>query len=290
MRLLIFAAALFFLFQTDYAVSHANTKVISKKAKHKNTLTNRHRNARRETPPGYKRVFVNKNAVFWNQKFEGYKPKDITLDVVLNNDRTKSAKGWADPKNPKRVMSSIESFEGGLFFYKDGRPRNPRGRTGMRGRGVLGKWGPNFAADPLIVRRSPNGHFEMLAIIRDEKDHWGNDSGKWAIPGGMVDDGEVALSAAVRELAEETNVRLDMSKAEIIYKGYVDDPRNTDNAWMETTVALLEVPYKESKNFRFIRQKGEVKDIQWLELSDRNIGKLYASHGKFAKLALARLK
>ena len=24
------------------------------------------------------------------------------------------------------------------------------------------------------------------------------------------------------------------SKGELIYKGYVDDPRNTDNAWMET--------------------------------------------------------
>ena len=30
--------------------------------------------------------------------------------------------------------------------------RNPIGRTGMAGRGLLGKWGPNHAADPIVTR------------------------------------------------------------------------------------------------------------------------------------------
>lgn len=30
--------------------------------------------------------------------------------------------------------------------------RNPVGRTGISGRGLLGKWGPNHAADPLVTR------------------------------------------------------------------------------------------------------------------------------------------
>lgn len=34
----------------------------------------------------------------------------------------------------------------------DGRPLNPIGRTGLTGRGVLGKWGPNHAADPIVTR------------------------------------------------------------------------------------------------------------------------------------------
>ena len=34
-------------------------------------------------------------------------------------------------------------------------PRNPRERTGIRGRGVLGKWGPNYAADPIVTRYDP---------------------------------------------------------------------------------------------------------------------------------------
>lgn len=31
-------------------------------------------------------------------------------------------------------------------------PLNPEGRTGLRGRGVLGRWGPNHAADPIVSR------------------------------------------------------------------------------------------------------------------------------------------
>lgn len=31
-------------------------------------------------------------------------------------------------------------------------PLNPIGRTGLRGRGLLGRWGPNHAADPIITR------------------------------------------------------------------------------------------------------------------------------------------
>lgn len=63
-----------------------------------------------------------------------------------------------------------------------GRPLNPEGRTGLRGRGVLGRWGPNHAADP-IVSRFHDDQLQFVAIAR-------RDSGEWAIPGGMVDAGE----------------------------------------------------------------------------------------------------
>lgn len=31
-------------------------------------------------------------------------------------------------------------------------PSNPMGRTGMKGRGLLGRFGPNHAADPIVTR------------------------------------------------------------------------------------------------------------------------------------------
>jgi ADP-ribose pyrophosphatase len=50
-----------------------------------------------------------------------------------------------------------------------GRPLNPLGRTGIAGRGLLGKWGANFAADPVITRTSPkHGHLELLVIRRSD--------------------------------------------------------------------------------------------------------------------------
>lgn len=40
----------------------------------------------------------------------------------------------------------------GKYEVIDGIPRNPIGRTGITGRGCLGRWGPNHAADPIVTR------------------------------------------------------------------------------------------------------------------------------------------
>jgi hypothetical protein len=40
----------------------------------------------------------------------------------------------------------------GKYEIINGLPRNPVGRTGIEGRGLLGKWGPNHAADPIVTR------------------------------------------------------------------------------------------------------------------------------------------
>lgn len=40
----------------------------------------------------------------------------------------------------------------GEYIIKEKRPLNPVGRTGLKGRGLLGRWGPNHAADPIVSR------------------------------------------------------------------------------------------------------------------------------------------
>ena len=52
-----------------------------------------------------------------------------------------------------RVQVNRASHEGEYLVDVDNRPLNIRGRTGIRGRGVLGKWGPNHAADPVVTRQ-----------------------------------------------------------------------------------------------------------------------------------------
>ena len=72
-----------------------------------------------------------------------------------------------------------------------GFPLNPRGRTGMRGRGLLGKWGPNHAADPIVTRFHPEtGVLQLVAILRA-------DVRRWALPGGMVEAGQ-GISGTIR--------------------------------------------------------------------------------------------
>ena len=82
--------------------------------------------------------------------------------------------------------------------------------------------------------------------------------GIWAIPGGMVDDGEHVSKTVKREFIEEAgnihedpeaqaaftrNVNLLFdSGGVVVYQGYVDDPRTTDHAWIETTAFHFHCP------------------------------------------------
>ena len=47
------------------------------------------------------------------------------------------------------MRKAIDILYTGSFFFI---PRNPMGRTGMIGRGLLGRFGPNHAADPIVTR------------------------------------------------------------------------------------------------------------------------------------------
>ena len=110
-----------------------------------------------------------------------------------------------------RVQVNRASHEGEYLVDVNNRPLNIRGRTGLSGRGVLGKWGPNHAADPVVTRwkRLDNGSGEkkvdessgrpVLEFVCIQR----RDTGVWAIPGGMVDPGERVSATVKREFMEE---------------------------------------------------------------------------------------
>ncbi len=210
--------------------------------------------------------------VEWCVEMANYNPPYYVAPVVIQNDESLNPVGWAEPENYELIKNKVfKSYCGPLQFSHDGFPLNPAGRTGLRGRGLLGKWGPNFAADPIITRVNDNNQLEMLAIQR-------KDTGQWAIPGGMVDSGELASQTLQRELKEEAGIVLNLSRAETIFKGYVDDPRNTDNAWMETTAAHLHLSSAEAKSLK-LKAGSDAAKVQWLVLTPEHIKALYADHG-----------
>ncbi|KAL4658340.1 ADP-ribose pyrophosphatase, mitochondrial isoform X1 [Arapaima gigas] len=221
--------------------------------------------------------------VSWETDWPEYQPVNYTAPPVL------ARPFWADPDigsfsprfNTLDGTVDRRSHEG-EYRVQDNKPLNPRGRTGVTGRGLLGRWGPNHAADPIVTRwkRDGNGQqvihtdsqqpvLQFVAIVR-------KDCGEWAIPGGMVDPGELVSLTLQREFSEEALNLLSASpeeKAQLrehisklfssprlqVYKGYVDDPRNTDNAWMETVAV----------NFH-----DELGDSRQLLRRDRLTGKL----------------
>lgn len=131
----------------------------------------------------------------------------------------------------------------------------------------------------------------MLAIRR-------TDNGMLAIPGGMVDAGEIVSSTLKRELIEETLNNATESDVEKVtnflngnctnvYKGYVDDPRNTDNAWMETTACNFHDETGVSLESIKFEAGDDAQSVKWLDITAEI--ELYANHKDIIKHVVDKL-
>jgi ADP-ribose pyrophosphatase len=175
----------------------------------------------------------------WHVPWPAYRPVDVTPPELRPGEGLAAsvAEGWAEPHPDPAGLPDIAARQAAaLIPYsldEAGRPLNPSGRTGRIGRD-LGRWGENAAADPIVV--AGHGPDRQVLLIRR------SDCGQWAIPGGMVDPGETAPAALVRELNEETGVDLARMAPTILGRSHVADPRETDWAWVATTAALFQLP------------------------------------------------
>ncbi|MFE9427776.1 NUDIX domain-containing protein [Kitasatospora sp. NPDC006697] len=173
----------------------------------------------------------------WSTHWPQYQPVDVTPAELQPAALATAVPGWAEAAaTPADVHDWDERRRCALVpFELDARgwPLHPRGRTGSTGRN-LGRWGENSAADPIVV--AGNGRSRVVLLITR------GDIGVEAIPGGMVDPGETAPQALVRELREETGVDLAGHHPIILGRDIVDDWRQTDHAWVSSTSALFQLP------------------------------------------------
>ncbi|XP_053194574.1 ADP-ribose pyrophosphatase, mitochondrial [Scomber japonicus] len=259
-----------------------------------------------------KRFPVPDDKVDWSQVWPLYDPVCYTSPSVANKPV------WADPDigsfSPQfnAVDGNVDrtSFEGS-YTVENGKPLNPHGRTGLSCRGLLGRWGPNHAADPIVTRWkidakgakinhsvSKQPILQFVSIKR-------KDCGEWAIPGGMVDPGEQVSLTLQREFSEEAlnSLAVEASKkAEIheritklfkssgfqVYKGYVDDPRNTDNAWMETVAVNFHDDTGNSVSELPLQAGDDAGQVQWVDVDSSF--PLYANHSHFLQLVAKERK
>ncbi|XP_031631486.1 ADP-ribose pyrophosphatase, mitochondrial [Contarinia nasturtii] len=261
------------------------------------------RNAIYPRSNGVKRFTVPDNLVNWMEKYTEYKPEFYESSSLVGAPYADPA---IDDTNFHPIWNSIDgkidrtSFHG-EYEIRDKYPLNVAGRTGVAGRGLLGRWGVNHAADPIVTKwkRSNDGTIvkhttsgrnivQMVAIQR-------RDTLEWAIPGGMVDAGEKATATLKREFIEEAMNsnkvqeidRFFEKNGTEIYSGYVDDPRNTDNAWIETTAFNFHDDTGDTlKDIKF-EAGDDAGSVRWLDL-DRNI-ELYANHHDIVSKVAERL-
>ncbi|XP_021180116.2 transient receptor potential cation channel subfamily M member 2 isoform X1 [Fundulus heteroclitus] len=146
--------------------------------------------------------------------------------------------------------------------------RNPEGRTGIRGRGALSRLGPNLNLDLVVTRwrDSSRSVLEYLAVLNPNFK-------SLALPGGPVESVDhlpgCLKGILGKKLFEALNAKV--SEGTKVSEGYVDDCRNTDNAWVETTVLNIHLDRTSQViadiNNLVISSQGSVK---WEEVSRRS--------------------
>lgn len=165
-------------------------------------------------------------------------------------------------------------LELGIKLDKTGRPIHPWAEKMItnpnigivNGKGAYWNWGPNYTADPIVMRHDLNKE-HVLLIER-------GDGTGWALPGGFVDPGENPETAAIREAKEETGIDLGKIPFEIrkVYSGPLADLRVTSNSWPETTAFRIDLD---------LNEKQSQKNL--IEMSSNNrLQKLVKNLGQYA--------
>ncbi len=127
--------------------------------------------------------------------------------------------------------------------------------------------GPNYTADSVII----NPIAQKILLIK-------RSSGEWALPGGFVNPKEDSFTAAIRETKEETGTIISDNPI-LIYKGLVNDPRNSQTSWIETSAYLFIV-----NELSEVSGQDDAIDAAWLPFN--NLPKLYASHDEIVTRAI----
>ncbi|XP_060580659.1 transient receptor potential cation channel subfamily M member-like 2 isoform X2 [Ruditapes philippinarum] len=255
--------------------------------------------------------------VSWETEYLEYSPSAYTAQELELRPE------WADidifqmtPQQREAAITSFNAVDGekqvdrmsflGEYVVQNGLPLNPKGRTGLQSRGLLGRWGPNHAGDPVVTRWKKNADgskemkegkpvFEFVAVLRA-------DNQMCALPGAILPPGAKpadhlqadftdkamgSLEGSSNEKVVRKKLNKIWKKGVKIYEGYADDPRNTDNAWIETTA----ISYHDEDGAAFsqcnLRAGERAELVTWLTGS-HNVT-LHGSHLYLVKLAAERL-
>ncbi len=230
--------------------------------------------ARKEKHESYpERQAVLDHQVSWKFPFASYAPPYFDAPIVMENEQK-----FKDEL--VQILTSIFGELGGevaeinfeklvresclgKIDYENDMPLNPRGRTGLAGRGVLPDWGPNYEGHPMITRLNPDkGNMEVLVIKKDDK---------WALPAGLGSNGESIAETLSRVVEENAGVTVSCLVNPItVEQNYVPDARNTDNAWIEKRVVHRHLGLEEGRQYNQLSEKAAWISIDDIEKMDED--------------------
>ncbi|CAH8536228.1 unnamed protein product [Schistosoma rodhaini] len=230
-------------------------------------------------------------------------PSEESHDGVNENLRTINFNQY-DAKAKLRRQSLLGRYR---LDSTTGAPLNPMGRTGLLGKGLLPRWGPNHSFVLCITRwtrdtrtgaqiiRSNRGVLQYLALERNKRlcmpwyltDHTSKcdfDECVLKIISSLITRRGHAMLPEKR--VDRLLKRIEKAEVTQIFKGYLDDQLNADSAWMETVVINLHE--SESKGaqlpddiLKLLNEPNTEEQSKWIEVSHSS--NLRTSHNYILK-------
>lgn len=167
-----------------------------------------------------------------------------------------------------------------------GRQLNPAGRTGIAGRGQMSRWGANPAVSVIVLRleRQPA---EIMLGRRDGPKGF-------ALPSLFLQAEESALEGLWRIIQETTGYKLELDEArglfeglydaQVLYRGHLNEPRQTDHAWFDVRVFLFAL-YGGIAHGVFGPSRALGK-VEWQPLTAETINELDANGARLVRMAI----
>lgn len=234
-----------------------------------------HLKIRGERPDTYPpRLRVPIDEAPWDAECPDYAPPYHVDPSVLSNDRTQKAGGWADPEIAESPDAAAQDDAGPAL--------NPRGRTGIAGRGLLGRWGPSSMVGAVVVRAGATlGELDILLGRIGE-------GGEFSLPKGFVASNETGETAMARVLEGKIGWRPEAEAGEVVFEGYNYDARQTDHAWIEIQARLFHLD--DGAGPARFHPGGNFEEVEWRHLDAKIVNRLPSDQAHLIRAAVERLR
>ncbi|MFT5424649.1 MAG: ADP-ribose pyrophosphatase [Phycisphaerales bacterium] len=240
-----------------------------------------HLQIRGERPPEYPaRCRVSIDYAPWSVPCPEYTPPYFVHESVLSPSATTGDSAWADGEDHDHTTVVAT----GRRAKRDdaGRLLNPRGRTGIAGRGLLGRWGPNQSAAGVVLRKhdSDDAIDVLVGLKPDGSMLW--------VPKGFMHPTETGEQALKRVLHAETGWEIECDAIPTVSQGYFYDPRQTDHAWVKIQAFGISVAFEQSP--RQFTPGGEFEEIQWARADEKTLSRMAAAEARCVKAAISAME
>ncbi len=234
-----------------------------------------HLKIRAERPASYpERQRISIDESLWLLDCEDYAPPYHVDQTVLEAAGDRGDKGWADPEE---VDSAVLAERPARFRDDEGRPLNPRGRTGIAGRGLLGLWGANASVVGVVLRTSAvTGELQILLGSSE-------DDPTLQVPKGFLFPDEQPEDGLLRVMQVEAGWRPQGAPIPLS-DGYAYDARQTDHAWVEQRAYLFD-PAEEDVPDLF-DPAGDLDEVSWWPLDVETMTRIPAGQAPVINEAL----